>query len=160
MKRLVRNFVRRFGFDIVRYRPGVTPTDLRRSAWLRDLGVTVVIDVGANTGQFVEQVRAAGYGGRVVSFEPVSAAFVELERKAAADPRWECRRLGLGPAPADVDINVAGNNAESSSLLPMGERHLAAAPESAYVRTERICIVPLDSLRADLLRPGDVAWLK
>ena len=46
----------------------------------------------------------------------------------------------------------------SSSLLPMHEAHLRLAPESAYVREERVPIRTLDSF--DLIGPGALPLLK
>ena len=63
------------------------------------LDVTTVIDVGANRGDFARMVRnEAGFGGRIVSFEPQRDVFAELSAAAAEDARWETRRLGIGAA--------------------------------------------------------------
>src|SRR5439155_18925865 len=131
----------------------------RRNHWLAELGVTVVLDAGANNGGYARQVRAGGYRGRIVSFEPLSSAFAELEQHSNQDPCWQCHKVALGAAAAVAEINVAGYS-ESSSLLPMHRRHVEALPESAYVGRETVRIISLDALRPQLLTPDDVAWLK
>ncbi len=45
--------------------------------------ISTVVDVGANIGQFGESLRADGYRGRIVSFEPTGSAFQILSPKAA-----------------------------------------------------------------------------
>jgi len=146
------------GFDVVKRDP--LPASIRRRALLaRKQGVTVVLEVGSNRGVFIERLRAAGYRGRVVSFEPQQEAFEQLSATAAADPDWECLRTALGSSPGSATLNVAGNSL-SSSLLAMEERHATAAPQSGYVGTETCSVATLDSLRDTVLRSGDRAYLK
>lgn len=161
VKSVLRQWVRTTGFDLVRVAPGagLSAADARRARFLRDAGVTCVLDVGANVGQYAQGLRAGGYAGRIVSFEPLGAAYQELAARAAADPSWDVRNVGLGAARFEAEINVAANS-ESSSLLPMGGEHESAAPESRYVGTERIEVVPLDAIRDQVLGPADTAWVK
>lgn len=110
----------------------------------RRAAVDVILDVGANTGQFVQSLRASGYTGRVVSFEPLHEAHAALSNNAAEDPLWSVApRCAIGSATGEATIHVAGNS-YSSSMLPMLERHRSAAPESAYVDTETCPVVTLD----------------
>src|SRR4051812_45532738 len=122
--RAARRLVRRSGFDICRF-PGRQFGHLRQRV-VSSRGVTVVLDVGANRGQWGQEIRTWGYIGRLVSFEPGRDAFQYLARVAAADPRWEIRRVALGDRPRDVVLNVAGNAGASSSVLPMLESHRQA----------------------------------
>jgi FkbM family methyltransferase len=112
--------------------------------------VDVVLDVGANRGQYAEDLRRLGYADAIRSFEPVASAFEELSRRAAADPLWDVTNSALGREPGSAEINVAANGAASSSLLPMLDRHRAAAPEANYQSRESIRVEVLDDAAADL----------
>jgi FkbM family methyltransferase len=158
---LVQSVLHRLGYELHPYPapPPVDEADRRRQRLLRSRAVTLVLDVGANVGRYGESLRATGYRGRIVSFEPLSAPFAELAARSAQDPRWDARRLALGEEDGVAEINVAGNVA-SSSLLPMGARHLQSAPESAYIGTERIDTVRLEGVWDELAGPADRVWLK
>jgi FkbM family methyltransferase len=121
--------------------------------------VSVVLDVGASVGEFGSALRAEGYAGRIVSFEPSSAAFGELERRAAGDGAWECRRMAVGDAEGWTDLRVAENGV-SSSLLRVTREHLRVAPRARAVRVERVPVARLDTLAPELLRPDDRTFLK
>lgn len=131
----------------------------RRMRILEDAGVTAVLDVGANQGQFAHELRSAGYAGRIISFEPLSGAYAALSEAAADDPSWDCRRLALSDADGDAEIHVAQNSV-SSSLLEMAPRHVAAAPDSRYVATEQIPQARLDTVAGELMNGQDRAYLK
>jgi FkbM family methyltransferase len=142
----------KFGYDVVRFRPDAHPL-ARRRRLLERAGVDVVLDVGANTGQFATQLRAdLGWRGRIVSFEPLAAAHATLAARAAADGHWDAHRYALGDADGSAQIGVAGNS-YSSSLLPMLPAHVDAAPESAYVGMESIATHRLDTV-IDAVCPG------
>jgi FkbM family methyltransferase len=110
----------------------------------RRMGIDLFLDVGANVGQFGRSLRVAGYRGRILSFEPLSAAHAGLCRAAEGDHGWVvAERMAVGDANRTIEINVAQNSV-SSSLLPMLDRHLDGAPESAYVGAETAPMVTLD----------------
>ena len=122
--------------------------------------VSIVLDVGANSGQYSSGLRRAGYKGRIVSFEPLSGPFSILESKASADPLWDCQRYALGDVDGTISVNVAGNAGESSSVLPMLKSHQDAYPPANYIGTEDVRINRLDSVMPAILRPTDVTFLK
>ena len=103
----------------------------------------LVLDIGANSGQFASELFNAGFTGRVISFEPLSSAHAALTKTAQDNPKWEVApRCAVGATVGSAIINIAGNSF-SSSLRPMLERHLAAAPESAYAGTETVRVETL-----------------
>ena len=73
---------------------GLRNPDRRRALWMRYHGITLVLDVGANVGQYVERLRRlAQYTDRVVSFEPASDAFTVLINRSEQDALWECEHV-------------------------------------------------------------------
>ncbi|OBI56039.1 FkbM family methyltransferase [Mycobacterium sp. E787] len=154
-----RKIARRAGIDLTWYQPQL---DWERNllCQLESHQVTTVIDVGANSGQYASDLRAAGYTARIVSFEPLSEPFSLLERRASTDPLWECRRSALGDTDGTISINVAGNAGESSSVLPMLQAHQDAYPPANYVGVEEVPVRRLDSVASEFLRPNDKIFLK
>lgn len=112
---------------------------------IRERGVTVVLDVGANAGQWAKRLREDGYAGTIVSFEPLLDAYEQLRVAAAGDSKWHTHRVALGEASGVATINVSANS-YSSSFLPITNASLDAAPEAAYVGQEDVAITRLDLL--------------
>jgi len=146
------------GWDIVQYRPATHPL-ARRARLLKDYRIDLVLDVGANTGQYARQLRELGYKGRIVSFEPLSSAVAELRRAAAYDANWQVRNHACGAENGKREIRVAANS-QSSSFLPMKAEHLDAFPDSCYIGTEVVEIKRLDTIFEEVAGPGAKIWLK
>jgi hypothetical protein len=79
----VKGAARRRGFEISRYRPH----QARRVRRLHEAGIDTVVDVGANAGQYAVELRRFGYDGRIVSFEPLLAAFVSSSARRSVTRR-------------------------------------------------------------------------
>jgi FkbM family methyltransferase len=142
--------LRPWGFDVVRYRPANDP-DQRLVHLLDRYGVKTLLDVGANVGQFAKRIIAAGYPNKVLSFEPVSSSHSMLSKNAEGYEQWQvARRCALGGERRTVMVNIAGNS-ESSSLLPMLERHVRALPVSKYLGAEETELVRLDDVLDEYL---------
>lgn len=150
----VRRAANRFNVDIVR-----NPFPRRLAKLCALLGIRTLIDVGANSGQYATMVRAAGYEGHIVSCEPLSAPFAHLRANAARDPAWHTERLALGAEVGEVSVHIAGNS-YSSSVLPMLDAHLDAAPESRYVADERAPMSTVDRLLTGYTHLPDQLMLK
>ena len=84
---------------------------------LNRLGITLLLDVGANNGKFAEGVRLTGYRGRIVSFEPNPAEHATLSSRASRDPYWSTQCCALGDAEGTVSLNITGSNSVYSSIL-------------------------------------------
>ena len=159
IKSVIKRWLRNAGLDVSRYVP-FAAFDERILAVLRRRGVNLVIDVGANTGQFAQRLRALGYDKRVISFEPLAAAHAKLCDAARGDPDWNIApRLALGERNGAIELKVSANSV-SSSVLAMLPSHLAAAPESAPCGVETVPLAKLDDALAPFLRGDETALLK
>lgn len=76
--------------------------------------IDVVIDVGANDGDYGREIRDRGYRGRIVSFEPNPVAFERLQASIAGDRNWCAYQLGVGDMDGEAELLVAVNDAMSS----------------------------------------------
>ena len=140
----LRRVVLRLGLDV--HRRGYTSAD-RLARTLETHGVDLVLDVGANVGGFVKQLRNHGYRHRAESFEPLSAPYSRLLEASRRDALWKVHNFALGrKSVAEAEMNVAANGGASSSLLPMLERHMKAAPEAMIVSRESIAVKALDEI--------------
>jgi FkbM family methyltransferase len=143
----------RRGFEI-RKHPAV-----RRQNMLAEHGIDLVLDVGAAKGGYGTQLRLFGYAGRIVSFEPLDAAYAELSATIAGDPSWTARQAALGAEAGESVINIASNS-DSSSLLPMGTAHTDAEPSVGIVGQQVVKVERLDDVIDEIAGPDDRIFLK
>jgi FkbM family methyltransferase len=151
--------LRRFGVDLVRY-PGDAHRfpDAERQRILAAQSVGLILDVGANAGQFAELVRRNGYSGRIVSFEPLHKPFEELTKRTARDPLWEAQRLAIGARSGKAVMHVTANSWSSSTRQPL-ETHLSAA-EMVVVGETTVPVATLDELAGQADWHDHVAYVK
>ena len=115
--------------------------------FLRTRDIDLVVDVGANLGQFAQSVRRKGFRGRIHSFEPVGATFAALKSLTDQDGKWKAQQTALGNAPGSAEINVLDNHALSSMLTPtdLMDRYDTGGGK----RTETVAVETLDRVLAD-----------
>lgn len=149
--------LRRLGLHVGRHRNTLAGA---RAAILARPETDLVIDVGAHAGEYGSSLRAEGYRGPIVSFEPVRSQFERLSATAAGDGAWECRNRAAGSEAKTATINVSGNDGFSSSLLEMKAAHEEAVGSSRYERSEEIQVVSLDEELGEFDRSRRHAYLK
>ncbi|MEU6139554.1 FkbM family methyltransferase [Streptomyces sp. NPDC047081] len=112
-------------------------------------GVNCVFDVGANTGQFGRELRRLGYTGRIVSFEPTSAAFGQLSEAAADDREWHVHRLALGRENTLASIHTGWDT--MNSLRPPSDYGRVRYERFTDTRTEEVPVRRLDAVMDEAL---------
>ena len=149
---LARKLARRFGVDVVRPRP--TLCDL-----LKRHRIGTVLDVGANVGQFGLGLRAWGFQGRIISFEPVADAYSALARQTARDANWSALQVALSDRDGEDVLRVSPDSV-FSSLRVMGAPLRRRFPAAEAAREQTIRTRRLDSLWPELSVGSDRVLLK
>jgi FkbM family methyltransferase len=145
IRKWLRETFRKSGYDIHRY-----PTSdgvLHRehiSKLLGRLQINCVFDVGAHIGEFGSYLRALGYRGRIVSFEPVSTSFERLAGRAKTDRDWFTYNCALGETICKLAINVSRGSDMSSFLRPTEYCIRDFESEIAVQAEELVCVSTLD----------------
>ena len=159
MKELIKKLARRLGLDVRKVTP-YSSNGLRTKLLLDHYHIDLVLDVGANIGQYASELREFGYPGTIVSFEPLSNAHAVLEKASAKDPLWTAaNRMAIGNQDGEIEINIAANSF-SSSVLGILDSHTSAAPLSAYVGSELVPIRKLDTVAKDYMGDDEAVFLK
>jgi FkbM family methyltransferase len=155
---LLNSLLHRFDFEVTRYNKG-TNNVLRRSAILKKHNVNLIIDVGANTGFFGNEIRQSGYIGQIISFEPLRDAFEKLKEASNSDANWKAYNYALGAENSTQQINISANS-HSSSILEILDTHTKAEVTASYIGKQEIQIKTLDSVFNDISVKTNEIFLK
>ena len=141
---ILKKIFRKAGYDVSRIRV-TSNSSLQLVKGFEHFNIDLVLDIGANIGQFSTDLRHFGYKGRIVSFEPLSSAHAMVEKSAKTDPLWDVHeRSAIGDSDGEISINIS-NNSVSSSILPMTDLHEKAATGSSYIGSEKVKLYKLDT---------------
>lgn len=154
--KIKRTFNNACGLEILKY---PTPELDRRIKLLKNYNIDVIIDVGANIGQYGSELRNIGYQGKIISFEPTREAFEKLQKTAAKDSLWEVHNVSLGERDGESTINISKNSVSSSILNDLPQL-TESAPEATFIKKETITIKKLDTLFESLQINNKNVYLK
>ncbi|MFE7275848.1 FkbM family methyltransferase [Streptomyces sp. NPDC057623] len=128
--------------DLPAYSKNLMTSQERRRVLLRD--IDVVIDGGANGGQYAKWMRQCGFRRKIISFEPASAAFEVLSEAAGPDDDWHCHNVALGPEDGEVLLHLTRTSL-GSSVFRRTDLPSRVWPNDVEAGTE---LVPMRSLRS------------
>ncbi|MDE2367972.1 MAG: FkbM family methyltransferase [Burkholderiales bacterium] len=130
---------------------------------LKLLEVDLVVDVGANTGQFAGLLRRrVGYRGALISVEPIPEAAAALRRAASGDHNWAVVEAALVAQPGPARLHVTRSNELSSLLTPSNDATDSLARHHQVERSITVDGQTLDTLLAthELARDRRSIYLK
>jgi FkbM family methyltransferase len=91
----------------------------KRQEILRAMPDLVVLDVGANEGQYADELRSSGFGGKLICVEPDPKVF-ELLKRGRSTGLDQCLNVGLGAVDGTMEFKVRRNSTCSSFLPSVG----------------------------------------
>ena len=159
VRQLIKNIFNSVGLEVQRNQP-LYEAGTQIYQAIKKINTDIILDVGANTGQFSLEIRKKGYSGKIVSFEPLISARKKLIECSLKDKNWLIHeQAAIGDHNGFIDINISKNSV-SSSILPMLSSHSDAEVNSVYIGSERTPIITLDSVADAYLNDSSNCFIK
>lgn len=140
----IRKILNKTGIDLHRYHPQAD-----RLAWLSELNIKTVFDIGANVGQFATEIRERLPEAKIYSFEPLKECYEKLSATFKNDKNFQAFNYALGESEGSMTMNKSSYT-PSSSLRPMADSHKELFPHTKDNIPETIKIRRLDDVFAEL----------
>ena len=119
-----------------------------QSPFFKSMKPDVVLDIGANTGEFIINAKKIFPSAKIIAFEPVKSCFNELKNRFENKPNITLYNVALGSENKRGEIFVSDFSPSSSIVRPDGNS-----------KTEEIDIKRLDEYR-DLIKEKDKVFIK
>ena len=166
---MIKNFIKfvltSFGYQVSKINPNFISYPKKKynegllNEILTNKSTSLVIDVGANCGDWAIDLRSWGYRGRILSFEPLTTEFNLLAERSHKDLNWEALNLAVGDGNYNSEINIS-NNSVSSSLSQILPDHIEAESSSKTIGQQSIEIVSLDEYEHSWVKSSDSIFIK
>ncbi|MBL1143253.1 MAG: FkbM family methyltransferase [Proteobacteria bacterium] len=143
-----------FGYDFIRISNNIYDNQNSHiQELIKKQKIDLVLDVGANVGQFSLDLRNAGYNGEIISFEPIKECYEQLI--SIADDNWHIENYALGDNESSQDINISKKSVFSSILetSDFGEKNFSES--IGIIKKQRIQIHQLDHVIPDIINNID-----
>lgn len=149
-KTMLRDLARQAGLEVMRSTQNIRD-DLRLAGFLKLFNIELVLDVGANRGQFAQELFKAGYSGKIVSFEALPDAHAFLSQAAAKNPTsWVVApRVALSDRAGVAQFHVTVADTASSLRAP-GQDMVASTPSTRLSNTIEVPTARLDDILKEM----------
>lgn len=139
-----------FGYELIpQWQIKELPLTRHLCALFEKYEIDVVVDVGANTGQYRDLLRNnINFNGHILSFEPIKIFTEQMKARAKNDSAWDIYNCALGGAPGEALINVASETTLTSFLSPNAALNEGLWGDGSIARTEIAQIRTLDDVLA------------
>lgn len=134
----IKRLLNKFGYDVRRYRPTFETT-------IRPLHIRTIIDIGANTGKFSQEMRAIFPDATLYMFEPLADCFEHIKKVFVDDRNTKVFSVALGDIKGTTIIERSSFH-PSSSLRHMSDIHKRLYPKTKNMQRETITIDTLDQI--------------
>lgn len=147
IKKSIKKVFKFFGYDLVKLNGGLGRGTFENELIkiLSSIETDLVLDIGANRGQFANALYVYGYNEKILSFEPLSFIYELLLKNSKTNNLWHVYdRCCVGESEKMVDINIS-NLVGNSSILEIKSTKYNV-PDSYYIKKENVPQITLATL--------------
>lgn len=121
LKRKIREFVRNFGIDIAKYTADTRGIDSYHDIFqIINCEKSMIFDIGANTGQTINNFREIFKNCTINSFEPSPSTFEILKKNSSKMENVQIWNTGIGSSVSTLLLNE-NTGSDMSSFLELGQ---------------------------------------
>jgi FkbM family methyltransferase len=122
---------------------------------LQNLVCEIIVDIGANRGQFALVARECFPSAKIISFEPLKEPATVFRRVFSNDPRVVLNEVAIGSDDREMVIHVSRAD-DSSSLLPISSQQSKLFPGTEEKEERKVKVKRLDAVlrREDIEQPA------
>ena len=121
----------------------------------KEFGISVVVDIGANEGQYARRLREkAGYQGSIFSYEPIPEVYQRLLRIATEDDQWTIFPFAVDAKKGKGIFNVMVGSEFSSFLDPTKEYKGAFDGQHVVAEKVEVDIISLEDVVHKVMGSG------
>jgi FkbM family methyltransferase len=158
LKKLIHRLLNRLGYRVYNIAKEAKYQKIQKWNFLTRIQVQTIIDIGANEGQFANEISNIFPLAEIYSFEPLADCYEKLVSNFRDNKRVHTYNFALGEQDGEITFSRSSATA-SSSILRMGNLHKKLYPHTATLIEEKVKIKRLDDVLADL-DLGDYMLLK
>lgn len=146
MKKLIIYILKKIGYKIQNISKEVKYHEKQKWNFLKDMDIKTILDIGANEGQFAEEIYNIFPEAKIYSFEPLKESYKLLIKKFKDKNRLYAYNIALGEQDEEKTFYMSSGS-PSSSLLKMGKLHKNLFPHTAAITEQVVTIKKLDNVK-------------
>jgi FkbM family methyltransferase len=146
-KRFVRRFLHGMGYEIRRLKEPTSGSAPDIWTWLRTSGgISTILDIGANTGEWAEYLSIFFDARRVIAIEPLPGCAVQIRQRKKAIKNLTVLECAVSDCEGRAEL-FENPYSPASSLLPVSKISTEEFPQTAgEQKTVEVAVHRLDSL--------------
>ena len=145
MKKVIIKILKKWGYEIHNI---ISEKELyKKQKWdfLKNMNIKTILDIGANEGQFAEEIYNIFPDATIYSFEPIMKSYDQLVENFRSKNRLHTYNIAIGEKDEKKTFYLSSAS-PSSSILKMGKLHKALFPHTSSITEEVVTIKKLDNV--------------
>lgn len=143
VKKIIRKWLNNYGFQIV----PISQHPLSNFMGIDKMDIGMILDIGANAGQFATKIHSILPEALIYSFEPLQNAFDDLQKTfVEKNIKGKTFNFALGDEAGEAEIFLHEEHSPSSSILSTTSHHESLDLRTHLQKKEKIAIRTLDEV--------------